>query len=107
MNYFTKFEFLKLTDIEKKDYYEALIDEKSEILTVKELDELILAFDVLEGYGDSANIVNELKKAAAKQRIQDKKYNSERKKKGFLIVLASVAVVVLAVSVYIIISMLG
>lgn len=107
MNYLNKYEFLKLTEIEKKDYYDSLIDEKNEALTAKDMEELILAFEVLEGYGDSENLIKELKSSATKQRIQDKKYNFERKKKGFFIALASVAVVVLAVSVYIIITMLG
>lgn len=107
MNYLNKYEFLKLSETEKTDYYDSLIDEKNEILTAKEMDELILAFEALEGYGDSENLIKELKSSAAKQRIQDKRYSSERKKKGLLIAFASVAVVVLAVSVYIIITMLG
>lgn len=106
MNYLNKYEFLKLTEAEQMDYYASLIDEKDEILTAKEMDELILAFEALGGYGDSVNVIKDLKSSADKQRIQDKKYISERKKKGFLIALASVAVVVLAVSVYIIVTML-
>lgn len=106
MDHLSRFEFLKLADTEKKDYYDTLVDEKNEALTLDVMEELILAFEALEGYGNSENLIDDIKKAAEKQRARDRIYRNERKKKGLLIGVVAVAGVVLIATVCIIISML-
>ncbi len=107
MNYLSRFEFLKLNDTEKKEYYDTLVDEKNEAVTVDMFEELILAFEALEGYGNSEHITDDIRKAAEKQRVQDNIYRNERKKKGLLMGVVAVATVVLVATVCIIVSMLG
>lgn len=96
MVFLSKREFSRLSEPQKSDYYDELLDEKNNALTVSQLEALIPEFEKLN-YKDSDEMAEELEFLAAAQRKADVKYNLEKRKKGLLImVLVACAAVLVA-----------
>ena len=104
MQFLTKQEFSVLSEAEKSDYYEALIEEKNEAVTVSQFETLMIEFEKLN-YKDSFKMVEELMLLAEKQREADMLYASERRRKGLIISLIAVCGVILIASAAIIVKM--
>lgn len=104
MLYLSKQEFSQLSEQEKSDYYEQLLDEKNSAVTVAQTEALILEFEKLD-YKDSDQIVDELILISAEQRKADAMYISEKRKKGLLISVLVVCAAVLVASAVVIIGM--
>ncbi len=104
MKFLSVHEFSDLSDTEKKEYLEELRYEKNNVFTAEEYQLLAMEVEKLN-YADSSEIANELYKQAEIQREADRMYNAEKRKRGFVVILAVLCGAFFAVSVGIIISM--
>ena len=104
MVFLSKREFSNLSELQKSDYYDELLIEKNNALTVSQLEALIPEFEKLN-YKDSIEMAEELELLAAAQRRADAKYTSEKRKRGLLITLLVVCAAVLVASAAAIITM--
>ena len=104
MKFLSKHEFSVLSESEKSDYYEALIEEKNEAVTVSQFETLMIEFEKLN-YKDSLQMAEELAILAENQRKADAVYAKEKRRKGLLISLLVICGFVLVTSAVIIIGM--
>ena len=104
MVFLSKREFSNLSELQKSDYYNELLIEKNNALTVSQLEALIPEFEKLE-YKDSIEMAEELELLAAAQRRADAKYNSEQRQKGLLITVLILCAAVLIASAVAVIKM--
>lgn len=104
MQFLSKHEFSILSEAEKSEYFETLINEKNQAVTVSQFETLKIEFEKLN-YRDSALIAEELDALAEEQRKADDVYASEKRKKGLIISLLAICGVVLVASAVIIIGM--
>ena len=94
MVFLSKREFSRLSELQKSDYYDELLDEKNNALTVSQLEALIPEFEKLN-YKDSDEMAEELELLAAAQRKADARFSLEKRKKGLLIIVLCLCVAVL------------
>lgn len=104
MQFLSKQEFSVLSESEKSDYYEYLIEQKNEALTVSQFETLMIEFEKLN-YKDSLEMAQELAALAENQRVSDALYAKEKRRKGVIISLLVICGVVLVTSAAIIIGM--
>ena len=104
MIFLSRQEFSQLSELQKSDYYDELLDEKNNAITVKQLEELIPEFKKIN-YKDSDLMAKELEELAIQQVEADNKYNIEKRKRGFFLSVAVICAAVLIASVITLISM--
>lgn len=104
MVFLTKREFSSLSELQKSVYYDELLNEKNNALTVDQLEALMPEFEKLD-YKDSVEMVEELELLAAAQRKADARFNYEKRKKGLLISVLVLCAAVLLASAVAVISM--
>ena len=104
MKFLSMNEFSALSDTDKNNYLEELRCEKNNVFTADDFERLAAEAGKLN-YGNSSEIANEFHLQAEIQREADRKYNAEKRKRGFAVIFAVICATVLVVSVGTIIAM--
>jgi hypothetical protein len=104
MKFLTKQEFQSLSEPEKSEYYESLMQLRVECVTAMQLDELSKEFFKLD-YMDSLGISKELFDEAVALYAADAEYAKEKRKKGILISFIIVCAALLVASAVVIIGL--
>ena len=105
MKFLTKQEFQSLSEPDKSEYYEELLQQRNEAVTASQLETLACEFAKID-YIDSREIASELIEEASHLLEADAKYARERAKKGFLVTLVILCAAVVIGSAVIIIGLL-
>jgi hypothetical protein len=104
MKFLTVQEFQSLSEPDKSDYYDALLEERNSSVTAAQLETLAVEFHKID-YMDSRQIAAELKLEAEKLYEADRQYAIERTKKGLLITFVIICAAVLVASAVVVIGM--
>ncbi len=104
MKFLTKQEFQSLSEPEKSDYYEELLEERNESVTAMQLEALALEFVKID-YMNSREIAAELNAEAERLHEADARFAREKAKKGLLVTLIILCAAVVICSAVIIAGM--
>ena len=104
MKFLTVQEFQSLSEPEKSDYYDELLEERNASVTAAQLETLAVEFHKID-YMDSRQIASELNAESEKLYEADRIYAKEKRKKGLLVSFVIVCAAVIIASAVVIIGM--